>query len=69
MSAQSNTLTAEEYFLIALPTDEDFAAWTRGLHAWADDLNARLERKWPHIFGADAKKRKRRQGGELPLDD
>lgn len=38
MKAQANALTAEEYFLIALPTAEDFAAWTRGLHAWADEI-------------------------------
>lgn len=56
-------ITAEEYFAIALPTSEDFTAWTRQLHAWADDLNARLERKWPHLFGAGAKKRR----GDMPL--
>lgn len=57
------TMTAEEYFAIALPTPEDFAAWTRQLHAWADDLNARLERKWPHLFGAKSKGK----GGDMPL--
>lgn len=51
MSAKARMITAEEYFALALPTPEDFAAWTRQLHAWADDLNARLERKWPHLFG------------------
>lgn len=56
-------MTAEEYFAIALPTSEDFAAWTRQLHAWADDLNARLERKWPHLFGVNSKKK----NGEMPL--
>lgn len=63
MSAKARMISAEEYFAIALPTAEDFAAWTRQLHAWADELNARLERKWPELFGPNANKRR----GEMPL--
>ena len=65
MSAKARMISAEEYFAIALPTPEDFAAWTRQLHAWADDLNARLEARWPELFGPNAKKRR----GEMPLFD
>lgn len=43
-------MTTAEYFDIALPTREDFAAWTRWLFAWADDLNARLVRNHPKLF-------------------
>ena len=53
-------MNADDYFAIALPTAEDFRAWTRSLFARADALNARLVRAFPHLF-----KTKRADGGDL----
>ena len=56
-------MTADKYFQIALPTREDFTAWTKSIFARADELNARLERKYPHLYGA------KRYKGEFSLED
>ena len=53
-------MSADDYFMIALPTDADFKAWTRSMFARADALNAWLVRKYLHLF-----KTKRADGGEL----
>ena len=55
-------MTADEYFLIALPTREDFRAWTQSMFARADELNARLAEKYPHLFGT------KNDGGEFRLE-
>ena len=54
-------MTTSEYFALAMPTREDFAAWTRWLFAWADALNARLVRNHPQLF-----KTKNADGDLLP---
>ena len=56
-------MTADEYFQIALPTREDFTAWTQSMFARADELNARLAEKYPHLFGT------KNDGGEFRLED
>jgi len=48
-------MTADEYFSIALPTREDFTSWTQSMLARADELNERLEREYPHLFGTKRK--------------
>jgi hypothetical protein len=53
-------MSADDYFMIALPTDVYFKAWTSSMFARADALNARLVLAYPHLFGA-----KRADGGEL----
>lgn len=53
-------MIADDYFAIALPTAEDFKAWTCSMFARADALNARLVRAFPHLF-----KTKRADGGDL----
>lgn len=53
-------MSADDYFMIALPTAEDFKAWTCSMFARADALNAWLVRKYPHLF-----KTKRADGGDL----
>jgi len=55
-------VTADEYFNIALPTREDFAAWTQSMFARADAINARLVRDYPHLFGA------KKDNGEFRLE-
>lgn len=55
-------MTADEYFNIALPTREDFTAWTQSMFARADELNARLAEKYPHLFGT------KNDGGEFRLE-
>ena len=55
-------MTADEYFQIALPTREDFSAWTQSMFARADKLNARLAEKYPHLFGT------KNDGGEFRLE-
>lgn len=42
-------MTASEYFSIALPTDEDFKAWTKSLFARADRANRRFAKKYPEL--------------------
>lgn len=44
-------MTADEYFQILCPTDADFRTWTQSMLARADELNERLEREYPHLFG------------------
>lgn len=53
-------MSADDYFMIALPSDAVFKAWTRSMFARADALNARLVRAFQHLF-----KTKRADGGEL----
>jgi len=55
-------MTADEYFNIALPTREDFRTWTKSMFARADELNTRLERKYPHLYGV------KRYKGEFRLE-
>lgn len=55
-------MTADEYFNIALPTREDFAAWTQSMFARADAINARLVRDYPHLFG------EKKDDGEFKLE-
>ena len=55
-------MTADDYFRILCPTDADFRSWTQSLFARADELNARLERKYPHLFGT------KNDGGEFRLE-
>ena len=54
-------MTADEYFQILCPTDEDFRSWTQSLFARADALNARLVQMYPHLF-------KTKSADELPLE-
>lgn len=42
-------MTASEYFSIALPTYEDFKAWTKSLFARADRANRRFAENHPEL--------------------
>lgn len=53
-------MNAEQYFAIALPTDEDFATWTKSLFARAERANRRIAKRYPDL---DERK------GELPIGD
>lgn len=55
-------MTADEYFNIAIPTREDFTAWTQSMFARADEINARLVRDYPHLFG------EKKDDGEFKLE-
>lgn len=55
-------MTADEYFQILCPTDADFRTWTQSMLARADELNERLEREYPHLFGA------KKDNGEFRLE-
>lgn len=46
-------MTADEYFAIALPTREDFRAWTASLFERADRLNARIGKTLKTVKGTD----------------
>ena len=40
----------DAYFMIALPTEDDFAKYTEAFFNWANDLNVRVRSKWPELF-------------------
>ena len=42
-------MNANEYFNIALQTDEDFVAWTRSLFARAERVNKRVAKRYPDL--------------------
>lgn len=53
-------MSADDYFMIALPTAEDFKAWTRSLFERAGAALERVSRKFP-----DLGKTKRADGDDL----
>ena len=42
-------MTADEYFAIAMPTDADFAAWTRSLFDRAERAKRRFAANYPEL--------------------
>lgn len=43
-------MTADEYFNIALPTDDDFRRWTQSLFARAKIATQNAKAKFPELF-------------------